>query len=141
MNSRINRILSALSSYLYRQKLLKKGPVRIGMSHAADVRNSEDARSFCHVKEGSRKINCTHAIELLPDEFVAGILLHELAHIILNDMERGDPELQADEWILENVPESGYKYKDVSYWDETWRDAEVVECVSKKFLKTIGIRS
>jgi hypothetical protein len=112
---------------------------RVSLTHSrkADQRNKKSPRGFCHVVIGRPTIHCAEALETLPDEFIVGILLHELAHMLVKESD--DPELDVDEFVLENCPESGYHYADVKYAAPQWRVAKNLECVSKAFLKELEL--
>lgn len=130
----------ALALYLFRRGF-NTDPITIKDSETAVVRNKKDARSFCHVVIGRPTIYAALSeMEALPDEFICGLLLHEMAHILINE-DGGDPELGVDEWILSNVPAAGYRYGNVKYYsigrNRKQREARNVEKVSKKFLRTI----
>lgn len=135
--------LDPLLSYLSDQDLITnwmKAHITVSHSRMADANNERSARSFCFVVIGEHKINCATAISALPPEFIIGILLHEIAHMVIEE-DGGDPELGVDEWVLENVTDSGYKYENVSYIGRTdkARTAKSLERVSNKFLTLIGI--
>lgn len=143
MKSLSKKYLDPLVDYLVESGKIpdRVDPEKIRISHSprADRNNSKSDRSFCFVFLGERAIHCAKAIELLPDEFIVGILLHEIAHMIV-EKQKGDPELLVDEWVTENIPESGYHYSDVKYFDyDGERNAKNLECVTKQFLKTIGV--
>ncbi len=132
-------LLAHLRQYLAKRKLGGRD-VMLTLSEKADENNAKKARSFCHVVLGRKSIYCAAALAALPEEFVVGILLHEVAHTIVNEGE--DPELDVDEWVLENVPEAGYRYANVKYVDPITgrtRTAKNLERVSMGFLgKIIG---
>lgn len=139
--------LKPLLSYLRRQGHISQymaAKIKSTHSFEADlnheVRGDKGARSFCFVVIGERTINYASTIKSLPDRFIVGILLHEIAHMIIEN-EKGDPELGVDEWVIANVPESDYEYKNVRYIDFTQkpRTAKNLECVSEKFLMEIGV--
>ncbi len=138
-----NHYLAPLMDYLVDQMLLTnwmKAHIKTSHSRKADAHHEDSARSFCFVILGERVIHYASAIKCLPDKFIVGILLHEIVHMIIEE-KPGDPELGVDEWVIENLPEAGYEYKSVRYIDFTGkaRTAKDLECVSEKFLKTIGI--
>lgn len=117
-----------------------KSQIKTSHSRKADKSHDKSARSFCFVILGERIIHYASSITALPPKAVTGILLHEIAHMIIEE-NGGDPELGVDEWVLDNVPESGYEYLDVKYedFDGERKIAKNIECVSNKFLKTIGV--
>ncbi len=135
--------LKPLLAYLEREGNIStwmKSQIRTIHSRKADANNAKSPRSFCFVIIGEHAIHCADAIKNLPDKFIVGILLHEIAHMIIEE-DGGDPELGVDEWVLENVPDSGYEYKNVTYTDpdDRRRAAKNLECVSEEFLHEIGI--
>ncbi len=107
-----------------------KSKIRLRRSQRANANNKKSPRSFCHVIIGEFNIHYADALLDLPLEFVVGILLHEIAHMIIEE-DGGDPELGVDEWVLENVPEAGYSYRDAKYGR---RVAKNLECVSLLFV-------
>ncbi len=111
--------------------------VNIFWSYVCDMRNKKDPRAFCHVVLGNPKIRCARALDLLPDVAIAGILLHELAHMIV-EHKPGDPELNVDDFVLEVIPDAGYHYGECEYVDGRRRKAKNIEMVSKKFLEKIS---
>lgn len=132
--------LRPLLKYLEQQGLIStwmKSQIRAVNSRKADANHKKSARSFCFVIIGEHVIYCASALTDLPDEYLVGILLHEVAHMIIEE-DGGDPELGVDEWILENVPEAKYQYADLHYADKR-RKSNNLERVSEKFLREIGI--
>ena len=113
---------------------------RVSLTHSrkADKRNANDPRGFCHVVLGRPTIHCAEALKTLPDQCIVGILLHELAHMIVDEGE--DPELDVDEWVLEKCPEAGYHYADIKYASPKFRVAKNLECVTKSFLKQLNAK-
>jgi hypothetical protein len=111
--------------------------VTVQPSSKADTNNVLSSRSFCHVVIGNPIIYCAKNIDQLKDEFVVGILLHEVAHMLVK--EGSDPELDVDEFILENFPESGYCYADTQYGGTRRpRKAKNLECVKTEFLENLS---
>ncbi len=138
-----DQYLRPLLVYLEEQGLITtwmKSQIRTLHSRKADKNNADSARSFCFVIIGEHVIHCAGSIENLQDKFIIGILLHEIAHMIIEEG-RGDPELDVDEWVIENVPEAGYRYENTRYTDfnNKKRSAKNLECVTERFLKQIGI--
>ncbi len=137
-----NHYLKPLLAHLNARGLLThwmKSKIRTVHSRRADGNNEASARAFCFVVIGEFVIHYASALKALPDEFIVGILLHEVVHMLIE--EKGDPELGVDEWVLEHVPEAGYCYKTAKYedFDGARRIAKNIECVSKKFLDLIGV--
>lgn len=147
-----NQYLKPLLAYLKKKGHISRGmrsEIKVEHSFEADFKNErsrspakeeEAARSFCFVILGERTIYYASALKALPESFITGILLHEIAHMIVEN-ERGDPELTVDEWVIANVPEAGYAYKNVRYIDFTGkpRTAKNLECVTEDFLIDIGV--
>lgn len=138
-----SQFLNPLLAYLLDRGLIStwmKSKIKTSHSRKADENHIKSARSFCFVVLGEYIIHYASALKSLPDDFIVGILLHEIAHMIIEE-DGGDPELGVDEWVLENVPEAGYVYNNVRYVDFTNkpRTAKNLECVSEKFLKMIGV--
>lgn len=138
-----SQFLAPLLKYLNGRGLVStwmKSRIKTSHSRKADENHDKSPRSFCFVIIGEHKIHYASALRGLPDVFVVGILLHEIAHMIIEE-DGGDPELGVDEWMLENVPEAGYVYNNVRYIDFTDKPttAKNLECVSEKFLKLIGV--
>lgn len=126
-------ILHCLLFYLCDQGLIStwlKSQVRLVRSKRANDQNREKARQFCFVVIGQHEINFADALLKLPEEFIVGILLHEIAHMVIR--EGRDPELDVDEWVIEHVPEAGYHYADARY---SKRVAKNLECVSEAFIE------
>jgi hypothetical protein len=114
--------------------------VKLSESRLANTQNKKDPRAFCYVIVGQKKIHHCKALALLPDQFIVGILLHEIGHILQveDDPEVDDPEVDCDELILSRFPEAGYHYADARYThDREKRVARNIECVSEKFLKEL----
>ncbi len=143
-HAELSEMLAAITTYLCDRGLLShwmKSKIRLSRSRKASSNNEASPRSFCFVILGEHKIHYADALYALPDTAICGILLHEVAHMLI-DENGGDPELGVDEWVLENVPEAGYGYMDTTYADpETGRrrTAKAIESVSRKFLTEIGI--
>ncbi len=138
-----NNYLKPLLSYLCKKKHISvwmKSKIKASHSFKADLDHEKSARSFCFVIIGERIIHYASTIKSLPETFIVGILLHEIAHMIIEE-KNGDPELGVDEWVINNVPEADYKYKNIRYIDFTGkpRTAKNLECVSEEFLGLIGI--
>lgn len=113
--------------------------IKLRHSAALDRRNQTSARAFCHVIVGKPTIHCAKAIEELPPQYILGLLLHEITHVIIGVDEVGDPELQVDEFILNQWPETDYEYSDVMYLDRNGkrRMAKNLERVSVRFMEDI----
>ncbi len=138
-----NHYLKPLLEYLCSRELCSvwmKSKIKTSHSAKADLNHKASPRSFCFIL-GERTIHYASSIKALPDVFIVGILLHEIAHQIIEE-DGGDPELGVDEWILENVPESGYAYANVRYidFDQKARTAKNLERVSGSFLNKVGIQ-
>lgn len=115
--------------------------IKLRASKVVSARNAKSPRAFCQVTVGSSVIECAPEIEALPQAFIVGILLHEVAHIIL-ESEPGDPELNVDEFVLDQVEDSGYAYRDAEYVTVTdeqprWRKAKNIEWVRESFLERL----
>ncbi len=133
--------LEPLLSYLMRHGHLSQSmrfEIRAVHSAKADEHHRKNRRSFCHVILGERAIRYASSIKALPETFIVGILLHEIVHMIIEN-EKGDPELGVDQWIIDNIPEARYDYKNVRYidFDGQARVAHNLECVADKFLSRI----
>ncbi len=138
-----SQYLNPLLEYLRDRGLITtwmKSKIKTTHSRKADENHVKSPRSFCFVIIGEHNIHYASMLKGLPDPFIVGILLHEIAHMIIAE-EQGDPELGVDEWVLENVPEAGYTYKNIRYIDfnDKPRTAKNLECVSKTFLTLIGV--
>lgn len=130
-----DEVLDALLEYLRDEGLITtwlKAHVALVRSKKANEQNKASARQFCFVVIGQHDIHYADALLKLPMNFFVGILLHEIAHMVVR--EGRDPELDVDEWVIENVPDSGYEYRDVAYGH---RRAANLECVSEKFVNMI----
>ncbi len=130
-------ILSSLTTYLRDQGLITnwlRSKIRLHRSRLANTNNQKSARSFCFVIIGEFEIHYADALLELPLPFMVGILLHEIAHMVIKE-DGGDPELGVDEWIIDNVPEAGYRYADAKYGRRTARN---LERVSESFLNIIN---
>lgn len=138
-----NHYLKPLLAYMVDKEHITpwlRSRIRAAHSRKADENHDKSARSFCFVIIGDdHVIHYASSLVALPVKFVIGILLHEIAHMVIE--EDGDPELGVDEWVLENVPDSGYEYKNIRYedFDGKTKTAKNLECVSEKFLKLIGV--
>ncbi len=128
-------ILHALLTYLRDQGLVTnwlRSKIRLVRSKKANDQNKEKARQFCFVFPGEYNINYADALLKLPMSFLVGILLHEIAHMVIR--EGRDPELDVDEWVLDKVPEAGYDYRDCHYGK---RVAKNLECVTEAFIEEL----
>lgn len=128
--------LTKLTSYMYSRGVPAKKIARVTLRHSVtlDKRNKKDARAFCQVECGSSLVHCSKAIEDLHERFIVGILLHEIAHVVLGCDNEPDDEVAVDEWIIKNFPEAGYAYYDTEYNN---REALGVEAASAKFVNKI----
>lgn len=125
-------ILHALLAYLRDRGLIStwlKNKVRLVRSKKANEQNHAAARQFCFIIIGEHEIHYADALLKLPMNFLVGILLHEITHMVVK--EGRDPELDVDEWVFEKVPEAGYDYRDCRYGK---RVAKNLECVSETFI-------
>lgn len=128
-------ILCALLGYLLNRRLIStwlKNKIELVRSKKANEQNKLAARQFCFVILGEHEIHYADALLKLPVEFIVGILLHEVAHMVVK--EGRDPELDVDEWVLEKVPEAQYHYATARYGKRT---AASIERVSGSFTETI----
>lgn len=128
-------ILLALLTHLRDRGLVTnwlRSKVRLVRSKKANDQNKASARQFCFVFLGEHKIHFSDALLKLPEEFIVGILLHEIAHMVVK--EGRDPELDVDEWVVEHVPEAHYHYADARYGK---RVAKNLECVGREFFDLI----
>lgn len=104
-----------------------------------DADNILDPRAFCAVMPKSTIIYCSKNIDLLPPPARIGILLHEIAHVVANAFGGDESEVDCDVWIKENVPESGYAYRDVKYAQKGATIlARNLQVVSDKFVKRVS---
>lgn len=128
-------LLDALLTYLRDRGLITpwlKSRIKLVRSQRATEQNQASPRQFCFVVIGQHDIHFAAALLKLPTPFIVGIQLHEIAHMVIE--EKGDPELGVDEWVIEQVPEAGYHYRNVSYGK---RRARSLECVSGEFCDLI----
>lgn len=109
-------------------------------SNKAEVNNQRSARSFCYVHlDADPVVYYAEALELLDVEYIVGILLHELAHLIVKSG-TVDDEVDADQWVIEAFPEAKYGYDDAVYtspWTHRWRTAKNLQCVSREFIRRL----
>lgn len=136
--------LKALVTYMCKSldvpnaRMLRK----VWMKHStkAEINNQRSSRSFCYVYgDGEPVVHYAEALTRLNTENVVGILIHELAHLIVQSGPVDD-EVDADQWILEAFPEAKYRYTDAVYvspWTERMRTARNVQCVSREFLRKL----
>ncbi len=130
--------LKKLLRELRRRKLGNFYGVKLKHDKVCDQRNQKSPRAFCHVVIGKPEIHCSKAIEYLDSNFIVGILLHELIHMVVT--EGDDPELDVDEFVIEHLRDTGYTYMDTKYFDPFLgkRKAKSIECVKLSFLETIS---
>lgn len=127
----LDDLLAALLVYLRDRGLVTpwlKSKIKLVRSKKAEVNNKASPRAFCFVIIGEYNIHFSEALLKLPIHFVVGILLHEVAHMVVR--EGRDPELDVDEWVLDYVPEAEYTYQNVTYGR---RQAHNLERVSVEF--------
>lgn len=118
-------------------RMLRK--VRMVNSNRAEQNNQKSARSFCYVNLDGETIYYSEALTYLDLEFIIGILLHELAHLVVK-AGPVDDEADADSWILEAFPETRYDYDDTVYtspWTGRMRTAKNLQCVSREFVRRL----
>ncbi len=140
---RLKNDLGQLKRYLQRKGLGDEHLDKIVVEHDADLDedNYENPRNFCMVQEGSHVIRCSLFLNYIARDVRIGILLHEISHIINNAFEGAESEVDADLWITEELPETGYRYQDV-YFTRAGEDkcvlAEKVETVSFSFMRKLN---
>jgi len=113
-----NEFLQALCFYLYDKHDLPRKFVRVLVVHNADQDrlNRSDPRAFCFVREEKPlRIEAAKALESLPDQFLLGVLYHELGHLVLGAFGTSGDEPKVDLWCTEFAPELRYTYSSVTY--------------------------
>ncbi len=118
-------------------KMLRR--VRMKHSAIAEQNNKKSSRSFCYVNLNGETIYYAESLAYLDTEFIIGILLHELAHLIVKTGPVDD-EVDADLWILEAFPMAKYGYEDAVYASAATgrlRTAKNLQCVSREFLRKL----
>ena len=142
---RATEYLEALRIYLKRSGVKLPKGLRVKHDPACDRSNARSARAFAFVEDGSPVIHCSEAIECLLGRAVAGVLLHEIGHVVVG-ANHDDPEVATDEWIAYTVPEAGYHYRAIRYvmpgqkkaHGPFWRRiAKSLECVSPQFITAL----
>jgi hypothetical protein len=113
---RAKATLKSLVDYLVEGDVLSSG-LHITVDHDTDLDadNRDNPRSFCAVAPKETVIHCSRYIERLPEDARAGVLLHEIAHIAANAFGEDECEVDADVWVMEEVPEANYHYGDVRF--------------------------
>ena len=109
-----------------------------------DERNAEKPRSFCYVRpDDPLTIYCAKTLDNVSTNVRIGILLHEIGHIQLDAFNGDECEVDVDDWVLREFPESGYTYKDHKYYNELTGKYVIghsLQHVSRKFLETLHLR-
>lgn len=100
-------------------------------TRAASDLNKAKPRQFAYVETEVYAIHTCPSMDLIPPAIRAGLLLHELGHIF-----GGMDEVKADEWVLQNAPDSGYTYIANLRYVNAWRQpvtAQNIQTVSEVF--------
>ena len=141
-NNSCDNALHALLNYLHDVRGFDDTilDVRLKFDGANDRMNAKDPRAFCFCVEGENIIHCSNALLDLPAEPCIGILLHELAHLILNAFHGEKAEVDVDLFCTEKIPEAGYHYRDCTYFNSLLGKevtAKNIEWVSTDFIHRI----
>ena len=136
---RANQDLRNLVAYLQEENTVSTGlDFRLAHDKHLDKDNLQDPRAFCAVAPKDTIISCTQYIERLPQDARIGVLLHEIAHIQEQAFAGDECEVDADVWILENVPEANYHYGNVRFIRNSEAvTAENLQMVSAEFARKI----
>ncbi len=138
--TRANAMLRSLLALFKKKRIPMPKSVKIVHNTDIDARNKKRPRSIAQVELGHcfvagwANIECSRAIERLFDEDMAGVLLHELAHVA-TEAEEGDPEVNVDAFVHKNFPEARYRYGCIE--DMDGRELKNIEMVSSKFLESL----
>lgn len=100
-------------------------PYRLHRSTWQEHRHDESPRAFAHVVFGKPFIYYCSAFLSQPYENQAGILLHEVGHVVTGKYTELDAEACVDAWVVKKFPESGYHY-----------EPDFVQACSANFLAT-----
>lgn len=132
-----NRWLRLLKKHLNRLSLQR---VHLVLDKGQEALHADDNRAFAHVRKGSRAIYVCADIEVLPENYLVGVLLHELVHLLTQSFGGQTGEVKVDEWIVRELPEAGFGYASLMY-NDGWRDVPVenLERVSDSFLDLISL--
>ena len=117
---------------------------RLEHSFDCDALNASKPRQFCQVdlSRDEPVIQCAKAIEAVPREVILGLLLHEIAHLLLG--ETGDKaEVHVDRLLFEFLPEAEYSYTDTYYLVPRvgGRMAHNIQTVGAEFAREVFLTS
>jgi hypothetical protein len=109
--------LAELVEYLHQKRKLAPAWLQVRVLHCPDQDrvNAADARAFAYTADREPyRVFAARSIEALPPNFLYGVLLHELGHLVLEAFKGGN-EPEVDAWCQEFAPELKYTYASATY--------------------------